>query len=109
MQDFIKFRQDNIEFKSTDSDLTGRVFHSLKVLRPWGYKHGGMFYLCECDCGKYAIVKGDRLVFGSTRSCGCSKINYAFKTMQVVKLRQKAVADAVYGVGLQQGGYESLE
>ncbi len=28
-------------------------------------------YLCQCDCGKQAIVQRDHFITGCTRSCGC--------------------------------------
>lgn len=105
MQDFKKFYQQNIELRVDDIDLTSHVFHSLTVVQPWGWQHGKLFYLCRCRCGGFAIVKGERLTSGSCHSCGCSKINYCQKTIDIVQARQKAVADAVEKVG----GHKSLE
>jgi hypothetical protein len=31
----------------------------------------GRFYLCRCDCGNEATVRGASLARGNTRSCGC--------------------------------------
>jgi hypothetical protein len=28
-------------------------------------------YRCQCDCGKFVVVPGDRLRSGATTSCGC--------------------------------------
>lgn len=104
MLDFMRFHQDHVAFGAGDTDLTGRVFHSLTVIKPWGFKHGGLFYLCECKCGGYAVVKDERLLSGSAHTCGCSKIDYCRKTIEVVKLRQRAVADAVGKVRVGGGG-----
>lgn len=29
------------------------------------------FWLCRCDCGEFAIIRGSKLRNGHTRSCGC--------------------------------------
>lgn len=29
------------------------------------------FWLCNCDCGKQAIIRQDQLTTGKTKSCGC--------------------------------------
>ncbi len=29
------------------------------------------FYNCSCECGKSVVVRGDSLVTGNTKSCGC--------------------------------------
>lgn len=99
MQDFIKFHQQNIELRADDIDLTAHAFHSLHVVQPWGRQHGKLFYLCRCRCGGYAIVKGERLTSGSAHTCGCSKVAYCKKTVEIVQARQKAVADAVEKAG----------
>lgn len=109
MQCFSAFHQHDLELRAGDTDLTGQTFYSLTVIKPWGFKHGKLYWLCDCDCGRHAIIQGDRLIYGSAHTCGCSKVGYCKKTIEIVQARQQAVADAVYRVGRQQGGYESLE
>lgn len=99
MQDFNRFHQDNIELRAGDIDLTGQSFHALTAIKPWGFKHGKLYWLCNCDCGRHAIIQGDRLIFDSAHSCGCSKVGYCRKTIEIVQARQQAVADAVEKVG----------
>ena len=53
-------------------DLTGKLFGRLTVLKYYGLnsrKHHS--WVCRCECGSTAIVSGDALRNGSTRSCGC--------------------------------------
>lgn len=59
-------------------DLTGQRFGRLRVVKrgedyvsPNG-RHRIMWE-CLCDCGKEALVCGDSLKKGATRSCGCYK------------------------------------
>lgn len=60
------------------SDLKGRRFGALYVLEPAQaivYRSGRLqsAWLCECDCGKRAIVATNNLASGNTNSCGCRK------------------------------------
>lgn len=54
-------------------DLVGRRFGKLTVLKEAGRKANGMvLWFCQCDCGVFSTVRGDRLRSGKTKSCGCS-------------------------------------
>jgi hypothetical protein len=53
-------------------NLEGQRFGRLVAIR--GYKRTGQTYYtwsCNCDCGTRVHVKGQSLIKGSTRSCGC--------------------------------------
>ena len=52
-------------------DLTGKRFGRLVVLQRFGTMLGQPTWLCQCDCGERAIVKGRYLRDGRTKSCGC--------------------------------------
>lgn len=59
-------------------DLTGQRFGKLTVVRrdkdyvsPKGYV--AVNWLCKCDCGEYAIVRGCNLKSGASQSCGCER------------------------------------
>ena len=56
-------------------DLTGKRFGRLTVIE-YSHKDGRYHYWkCRCDCdGKELLVKGDYLRKGTTKSCGCLKI-----------------------------------
>ena len=54
------------------TDLTGQKFGKLTVLkRVENDKRRRIQWLCECECGNKAVVRGDRLRSGNTKSCGC--------------------------------------
>ena len=59
------------------SDLTGRRFGRLVVLRRYGSKrneeHTIPIWLCRCDCGAEVAADGPSLKYGKTKSCGCLK------------------------------------
>ena len=59
------------EFRKVD--LTGLRFGRLTVLNVAkdDMKHHGQRWLCQCDCGKKIITRGDGLQSGHTKSCGC--------------------------------------
>lgn len=58
---------------SKESDLTGKKFNRLLVLKVMDNdkKNRRKFYLCQCDCGKETVVRSDELRNGHTKSCGC--------------------------------------
>lgn len=51
-------------------NLTGQIFGKLKVLN-YFHKNGRIYWRCKCDCGNITNVRGDRLLDGNTKSCGC--------------------------------------
>lgn len=56
-------------------DLTGKTFNRLTCIRPAGRnKYQLVMWECKCACGKTKVVAGCRVVNGSTKSCGCFKM-----------------------------------
>ena len=43
------------------------------VVRGKTPRKGKSYWLCECSCGNTAEVAGDKLLRGSTKSCGCNR------------------------------------
>jgi hypothetical protein len=61
-------------------DLTGQRFGRLLVVRraPSRPTHTGrVTWLCDCDCGRTATVRGTNMRAGITRSCGCLRVDVA--------------------------------
>ena len=55
--------------------MIGKSFGRLTVLSRAGRSSNrNWFWNCRCDCGKDAVVRGDRLRSGRTRSCGCLRV-----------------------------------
>jgi hypothetical protein len=55
-------------------DLTGQKFGKLLVLKDTGKrKHGGSYWLCQCECGRQKEIKGASLRQGHTQSCSCKR------------------------------------
>ncbi len=53
-------------------DIRGRKFGRLRAIRRYSTDFlGHTFWLCRCNCGHKAVVKGDNLHSGNTKSCGC--------------------------------------
>jgi hypothetical protein len=70
--------QDDMSFPSKSSfkvnQLAGQRFHKLVVLSEAGRtKWQNVKWLCQCDCGKPAIVAGGNLRSGHVKSCGCAR------------------------------------
>ncbi len=64
---------------SKKNDLTGQRFGRWTVIKRSGSKMYGEpgastsfpLWLCRCDCGTEAIVMGENLKRGRSKSCGC--------------------------------------
>jgi hypothetical protein len=53
-------------------DLTGQKFGRLTVIEEAGRDtRGNMKWLCRCECGGQANIRGDNLRNGTSTSCGC--------------------------------------
>lgn len=64
-------------------DKTGWVFGRLTVIRffdntPHGKKESR--WLCKCECGSEAVIKGGNLTSGCSKSCGCLRKEVTRKT-----------------------------
>lgn len=75
-------------------DLTGKRFGNLVVVKRLEIiKNGVKPYLCQCDCGKTAIVKPYNLKSGRTKSCGCGRyknlIGQRFGRLTVIEKTDK--------------------
>lgn len=59
--------------KHDHSDLTGKKFNRLTVIKDTGerYINGGKKYLCICECGNETNVRADSLKNSHVKSCGC--------------------------------------
>lgn len=57
-------------------ELSGRRFDKLTVLSRVLDRGPQSYWNCVCDCGKNKVIRGDNLLRGSTRSCGCSFIEF---------------------------------
>ena len=60
-------------------DLVGRKFGRWRVIAFAGIRGRRSLWKCVCECGKAKEVVGTRLVFGSSRSCGCLNIEWTQK------------------------------
>lgn len=54
-------------------DEVGHRYGQLTVIEFVGIRVGKAYWLCDCDCGKRAIVRGGHLRRGDAKSCGCLK------------------------------------
>lgn len=83
--------------KKRFDDITGKKFNRLLVLNRIENKNKKPWFLCKCDCGNLKEIAAQRLRSGTTKSCGCYKLE--IKVKQLTKhglsrtkeyLRQKA-------------------
>jgi hypothetical protein len=61
-------------------NLIGQKFNKLVATKYMGQnKFAKSLWLCKCDCGNQKIILGDNLIRKETKSCGCLRIEMAFK------------------------------
>lgn len=54
------------------NDITGKTFGRLTAIKTVGKNYRNSYlWLCQCSCGNTAIVDGNCLRKGNTKSCGC--------------------------------------
>lgn len=53
------------------NDLTNKTYGRLTAIKLVKTKKKGGYWLCKCQCGKTTIVRNDKLIYGTTKSCGC--------------------------------------
>ncbi len=82
-------------------DRAGQVYGRLTVI---GHDHtdsrGRTSWLCRCSCGNTAVVKGDCLQAGDTRSCGCLHKETAARSLAATARAKTGVANNNYAHGL---------
>lgn len=61
--------------------LAGQRFSRLRVIAQAPTVAGRIHWRVACDCGASAIVRGDHLRNGHTRSCGCVQLESAAATI----------------------------
>ncbi len=54
------------------TDITGKKFGKLLVIREDHRYKKRIYWLCKCDCGNKHVVTGHALKNGSSKSCGCA-------------------------------------
>jgi len=61
-------------------DLTGQKFGRLTVIEYVGRdRQRFALWKCKCDCGKFTVTRGSSLRNGSSKSCGCLRLENALK------------------------------
>jgi len=53
-------------------------------------------YLCRCDCGKEQLVRGDYLIQGRSKSCGCLRSDRA-KQIGIKQRTEDSYHNLIYG------------
>ena len=71
------------------NDLTGKKFGRLTVIGVADDGKRKTSYICQCDCGNVKKVRSDALIGGTTKSCGCLKMESNKKNVQNVPAYQK--------------------
>ena len=71
------------QYAETDKKVLGEKFGRLKAVKRVG-NQGLSRYLCECDCGNKATVKGSDLISGKVSSCGCVRKESSARSMEKI-------------------------
>jgi len=63
--------------KSNYLDKIGSKHGRLIILRKFGRAKGKILFECKCDCGTIKVIRGDSLISGDSKSCGCLLVESA--------------------------------
>lgn len=67
---------------SAKKDLSGMTFGKLTVIgHAPSTPAGRAQWFCKCECGKYGVFMGKRLLSGMTKSCGCRRVEAILTTI----------------------------
>lgn len=74
---------------------SGERYNCLVIVsRIYGKKNGPWFQ-CKCDCGKVWAVRQDRILDGTTKSCGCKRLRIG-KTHGFCRSTQTKIVQKLY-------------
>jgi hypothetical protein len=63
-------------------------------------------YLCKCDCGKEKLVRGDYLLQGTSKSCGCLRSDRA-KQVGIKQKTKTSYHNLIYGDSKRSSKYRN--
>lgn len=76
------------------TDLSGQKFHRLTVVSYAGKSPNKMFtFLCRCDCGTEKVFRGNHLVRGEVKSCGCYRRETSAAKIRLISTTHGHAAD----------------
>lgn len=55
-------------------------------------------WLCHCDCGNEAVVRGTTLRYGTSKSCGCLRKETTIERNKRTKFKHGKCAEPIYAV-----------
>lgn len=89
------------------NDLTGQKFNHWKVLELDKERSAATkrtYWICECDCENHTIksVRGDGLISGTSKSCGCYNRKCASERMKTISEKYNKIK---YDLTGQDFGY----
>lgn len=90
------------------TDIIGKTFGYLKVIRKNFVKNGKTYYLCQCECGNMIDVRRDSLIRGATKSCGCRTKELCMKSKNKVLENIYDMESESYGIGYTRNGEKFL-
>lgn len=88
-------------------DLKGKIFGKLKILENIKNKRisSGLVWLCLCECGKKKKISSQCLIAGSSRSCGCSKIEFS----RIKRIKPETAFNVLYKRYISDAKRRNLE
>lgn len=90
-------------------DRTGTRYGKLTVISHAGKTpRGESKWLCRCDCGKEAVVKGGNLASGHTISCGCARGGIGAKLSRDLTGQRFGRLTALEPAGRSETGHTTL-
>ena len=80
------------------SDLVGKKFGRLTVLKYVYSKYKKRHWLCQCDCGNISVVSTSQLKSGKTKSCGCLRRETTSQNAKKIKSTHHLTNTRIYNI-----------
>jgi len=97
--------------------LTGMVFGRITV-KSFSHIKNGSYWNCLCECGTEKIIRGNSLVLGMTKSCGCMNLDtdkrridltgMRFGELTVIELSKKVTRERSSGPSIKEVAWKCL-
>lgn len=94
--------------KYDDPKWIGQKFNFMTIIGV-EYTQRGWYWRCKCDCGEERLSSPYKIINGTTKSCGCKKVDRCHDMTSKYRIKHGGKKERLYGIwhGMKQRCYDS--